>query len=776
MNTKVNSDNWTLTFNGVLNKRETSIPTLLTTGNGRIGIRGTIPEFGDSQGIYIAGFYDQIPRPELDPEKFNPFLISWSHLELVRGYKREVCIVKCPDFLDGEWEIGGEVVDFNKAKLIDFKRKLCLKTGEFTATAHLITPKGKEIQLTQKRFAHMEKTNLVYSHYSIKSINYTGKIKYLAKINTNTKNFNISGIYQDTSDGTDHEYIRLYDVVKKEGLSNNAISTLVRGRVDGMKAAFATAVTNSSQFLSQCVRQNRDDCYIETIYDINNGETIDIERISTFENSLFVSEPYDAVKKNIFIAAKNTYDDELNSSILVWNNLWEDSDVIINGDDRAQLGIRHSLYNLLIAVCRDSSKVSIPAKGLTGEGYRGMVFWDTDIHMLPFFIYTQPQFAKNIVKFRCNTINGARAKAAKYGNKGASFPWETGISGNEECEDFLKLITHQLHITADIVYAMQQYIQATGDDEFLLNHASKVYIETARFWVSKAVEREDGKISIPDASGPDELHIESSDSAYVNNLAAYNLRLADNCISKIMREKAEIWQKLCEETSISEDEILKIKKYKDSIRTMKTEDGIFEQCEGFFKLEDRIVFEDSLYDVPADTQTVKQADVLMLLYLLPNLASKEELSKNWNYYEPRTTHTSSLSYGVHGIIAAELGLMDKAKYYLEKSLGIDLYNDNDIEDGAHLAAYGMSWSAIINGFAGCKSDDNGLVINPMLPENWTELIFNYKWMGRKINIVINKDKIQVSSSNSSKGNLTVTIGDECYILKPSRAICVNLMH
>ncbi len=631
--------------------------TLSAIGNGRIGIRG------DNMGIFLAGFYDELPRPFLDASKFNPFLISWSHLNKVAGYKREVCIVNCPDFLAAKWIINGK-----EEKPVSHKNTLDIFTGELT-----IEWQFADALVIEKRFASMQNKNHVFQRFEFKNVS----VELEPWIDTQKTNFNISGIYQDTTDGTDEEHIRLYDVMK-----DNGSSVLIRGRVQGHTAAFATRI-------SAC------------------GDGF-IERISCFECDLFHTSPLDAV--HTYIKKQLSYEQAKLGSDTLWKKLWHDSDITIKGDDDAQLSIRYAIYQLLISAS-PSEHLSVPAKGIVGEGYRGMVFWDTDIHMLPFYTYTQPELARNIVKFRLNTLDKAIEKARDLGCEGACYPWETGYSGEEECEDFLKLLTHQLHITADVAYGVDQYLRVTKDATV---DASELFLQTAQFWLSKGTVT-NGVLSIPDASGPDELHLECNDNAYMLNMAEHNLQ----CAKKY--------------ANFNYDHI--------QVKDVR-KDGIFEQCEGFFGLRDEIVYEDDPYVVPADTQTVKQADVIMMLYLLPHIATNEELLKNWNYYEPRTTHTSSLSYGVHGIIAAKLNLSDKALYYLNKSLQTDLSFEDKLQDGPHLAAAGMSWAAVVFGFAGVTDNGSSFDVEPHLPSNWSEVKFCLKRGGKPYRFKITKDTVE----------------------------------
>jgi len=765
---------WTVSFNGIYENRESSIHTLLCTGNGRIGIRGTIPELepGDSQGIFLGGFYDKLTRPLQNPDLWSPFLKYWSYRELALDRQIETCLVKCPDFLDMKWKIDGEEVNFNRGRLISLKRELDMKSGTFCAKAHWVSDKGKEIRLIQKRFASMAKTDRVFVSYELELLNCSAAVEITGGISTNTRNTTISGIYRNTCKDTGSGFQRLYDVVEKKSLSENSVEVTVKGSTDKMEAAFATIL--EIQACGDKVYEtitNDNGIFVRSQINVKQNEALHIERAAIFSLSLADEKPTEKVETSIYSLKKVDFLTESIENAACWRKLWNDSDICVDGDPKAQLSIRFSIFNLLAAGPRDISNISIGAKGLTGEGYRGMVFWDTDIHIKPFYDFTQPDISRNLALFRYNTLDGARKKAERYGFKGASYPWETGISGEEECEKFLKLITHQLHITVDVVYALKQYYDCTNDMEFYLNCAAEVFIETARFWVSKAVP--DGSaVSIPDASGPDELHIESCDSAYVNNLARYNLELAEEAIDYLKKKCPQKWLELKNRTGITDEEIEKIISYKKLIRTMKHENGLFEQCRGFFALKDEIVDEDGEI-VPKDTQTVKQADVIMLLYLMPGLCTREELRKNWDYYEPRTTHSSSLSFGVHGIIAAELGLADKARYYIDKSLGIDLYDEmGNASEGIHMAASGMSWSAIVNGYAGARPINGKFRIEPRLPSHWKKLQFTLKWKGADFTVVIDGSSITVTNKPSAKASLPLVVKCKEYSVRPGETVCI----
>ena len=734
---------WKLIFSKHTSAREKTLATLLCVGNGAIGVRGALPLAGsgeDHGGILVAGFYDQLPRPELDASTFNQFLISWSHLDKVEGYHKEACLIQCPDFLHGEWYAGDELLNLSAATLENVSRSLDLRTGEFAAQMTLKTATGKEVQLHYSRFAPLHCLSSVHSRWQVTPMNFSGGLRYVAQALPTRKNDNISGIYQDTNTDEDRRFYRLYDVENLEAQGENLLRMKVRGRVDGMIGHFALRVTAAKANKHSVQAVDEETLLLETAFDAAQGEPIELWHTGYFEAG--VAAERGAMDRAIHCA--ESYDAALEKSMALWQARWQECDVEIEGDDRLALAIRHSIFSLLIAAHPQSDAVSVAAKGLSGEGYRGMVFWDTDIHMLPFYLYTQPNIAEKIVRFRQRTLPGARDKAKMMDCRGASYPWETGYSGAEECESFLKLLTHQLHITADVVHAMWLYYEATKDAAFYAEVLCPAALETALFWLDKGREFEGG-FGIPDASGPDELHLEVNNSAYVNNLVDFTFGLVAAAERTLKKSDPELWTRLLADAGLSEADVRRIAELAGRVKTQKGENGLIEQFDGYFALRDDIVYEDDEYHVPSDTQTVKQADVMMLLYLLPDLCNREELMVNWQYYEPRTTHTSSLSLGVHGILAIRLGLLEKAAEYLERSLGIDLLSDTArADDGAHLAAYGMSWCTLVFGYGGIALGENGISVSPMLPKGWEKLTFRFQWRGAKLLVSIEPSGTEIT--------------------------------
>ena len=755
---------WTVSRSGVDTARENAFHTIFCVGNGRLGVRGRIAELpaGGRQGIYLAGFYDRFSRPAQNTASWSPFHKYWGDASLAEGEQIETTIVNCPNFIDAGWTVsdaaGSEKIDFSTGKLLSLERRLDLRSGLFTADAHWVSPAGRELRLVQRRFASMANTARVLVQYELEPLNFSGTVAFRAGIRTDSANSSETGPQ------------KLYDVLQKETLPNNGAAVLVKGKTDGRLAAFASAVAMvDSPAASYAVGQTDDGIDIVARAAIEQDRILYVERTAAVASDRSPDNPLDAATQTLSAAQILTFNEARIESTARWQELWDNSDIVIEGDPADQMSARYSVYQLLIAASADDPGVSIPAKGLTSEGYRGMVFWDTDIHMTSFFNLTQPAIARNLALFRCRTIDGARRKAAKYGFRGASYPWETGVSGDEECEKWLKLITHQAHITADVAYALQQYVDCTGDLEFYEDHAAEVLVDTARFWISKCVPDGD-ELSIPDAGGPDEFHVVCDNSAYVNHLAILNLELAERVIRHLQRKAPAKLAEIMKRTGLTDDEIAKISSYPPRIKRMEQPGGLLEQCEGFFGLRQEVVKSGWNTD-PFNTQTVKQADVMMLLYLLPDAWPKEAVRANWDYYEPRTIHESSLSHGAHGMVALEIGLLDKAEKYIGQSLGMDLHDQmGNAAGGAHMAAHGLNWSAVVRGYGGSRPQGNMFCVHPHLPKDWRRLAFNIKWRGADFTVDISGGRVSVANKPQAAAALPLLLcGEEC-TLQPGQSI------
>jgi trehalose/maltose hydrolase-like predicted phosphorylase len=441
-----------------------------------------------------------------------------------------------------------------------------------------------------------------------------------------------------------------------------------------------------------------------------------------------------------------------------WASRWRSSDVEVDGDAAAQQALRFAIYHLNSAANPDDERVSIGARALTGDDYRGHVFWDTEIYLLPFYILTWPEAARALLMYRFHTLDGARAKAARMGWRGALYAWESADTGAETSPEQVigpdrRVIDvlcgrQEQHISADVAYAVWQYWQVTADEAFLLDAGAEILLETGRFWASRARPEADGHRHIRGVIGPDEYHQDIDDNAFTNVMARWNIRRALD-VAALLRERwPERWASLSSRLRLDDGELTQWRGAADAMATgLDPETGLFEQFAGYFALEKIDLADYAGRSVPMDvvlgrertqrSQVVKQADVVALLGLLPDEFVGDTGARNFEYYEPLCGHGSSLSRAMHAMVAARLGLSDMALHYFRETAAIDLAETQvAIDGGVHIAAQGGIWLTAVLGFAGVSLLSDGLAVDPRLPANWRSLGFRLQWRGRRLSIRI----------------------------------------
>jgi trehalose/maltose hydrolase-like predicted phosphorylase len=469
-----------------------------------------------------------------------------------------------------------------------------------------------------------------------------------------------------------------------------------------------------------------------------------------------------------------------------WASRWQFSDVEVEGDAAAQNALRFAIYHLNSAANPADERVSIGARALTGDDYFGHVFWDTEIFLLPFYILTWPQAARALLMYRFHTLDGARGKAARMGWRGALYAWESADSGAETTPEqivgpdrrVIDVLTgkQELHISADVAYAVWQYWQATADDEFLLDAGAEIILETGRFWVSRAQPEADGHRHIRGVIGPDEYHEHIDDNAFTNVMARWNIRRALD-VATLLRERwPERWAGLCSRLRLDDTELAHWLKVAETIASgLDLTTGLFEQFAGFFALEEIDLAGYAGRSVPMDvvlgrertqqSQVIKQADVVALLGLLPEEFARESGAENYRYYEPRCSHGSSLSRAMHALVAARLGHSEMALRYFHQTAAIDLTDTHAaIAGGVHIAALGGIWLTAVFGFAGLSLRSDGIAVDPRLPANWRSLRFSVEWRSRRLKIRINQTEQILEATLHAGDPMTLAVYGEPHAL------------
>ncbi|WP_336490368.1 glycoside hydrolase family 65 protein [Methylobacterium nigriterrae] len=459
-----------------------------------------------------------------------------------------------------------------------------------------------------------------------------------------------------------------------------------------------------------------------------------------------------------------------------WKAHWAESGIVIDGDDDLQRALRFAVYHLTSAANPNDDRVSVGARGLTGDAYFGHVFWDTEIYLLPFYTAVWPKAARALLMYRFHTLPGARAKAELCGYRGALYPWESADTGAETTPDSvlgpdgkpIEILTGKMehHISADVAYAVWQYWRATGDDDFFRDAGAEILLETARFWASRAVAEADGLRHIRHVIGPDEYHEDVDDNAFTNVMARWNIARAVEAVDLLRERWPDRAASLRDKLGLNDNEL---DDWRDAVARIVTgldpATGLYEQFAGFHALKQLNVADYADHALPIDvvigreqtqgSQVIKQADVVALIALLPEVFPEQMAEINFRHYEPRCAHGSSLSAAMHARVAARLRDADITLRYMRETASLDLDPDPNSAGGIRIAGLGGLWQAAILGIAGVNLAGETLELDPRLPPQWRALSFKVWWRGRSVGVSVAGDAVEATLIEGDAMDITV---------------------
>lgn len=715
----MDGDNWLIqepVFDpDVLHHKE----TVFTIGNGYLGTRGAFEEGypGERASTLIHGVFDDIPI---------------YHTELANA----------PNWINFSIIIDGESFRMDRGLVMDYHRQLDLRTGLLSRRVRWQSPGGKTIDIHFERFASLSDQHVCGLRVRLKALDFSGEVEFRAGLPGQMDN-----------EGWMH-----WDWAGQGGIDEQGAYLVVQTRATKISLCEAFHLNVSSP--DREIYQYWDSHWMPTVIarvPVEAGSQVTVEKLVTIYTSRDVSNPEEAARAALETAVRQGYDELRRSNGAVWEKEWEDCNVIIEGDDEADRRLRYSLFQLLIAGPRKDEHVSIAAKSLSGFVYRGHVFWDTEIFVLPFFIYTRPAIARNLVLYRYHTLPGARRKAQANGFEGAMYAWESAATGDETTprwipsphrSDLIRIwcgdIEH--HITADVAYGVHHYWRITGDDELMRNYGAEIILDTARFWGSRVEwNQEKNYYEITNVIGPDEYHERIDNNAFTNLMARWNLETALEVFSWLREFDPDKAAELEEQLDLTQE---RLSHWREVIEKFylgyDAETGLFEQFEGFFQRKDVDLrdFEPRTKSMQVilgiegiqDYQVIKQPDVLMMLYLLRSRFDRETVKANWDYYTPRTdlTYGSSLGPAIQAALAAQLGDIQAAYQHFIHATRTDLDDvRGNAEEGIHVATAGGLWQAAVFGFGGLEIKADGPVAFPHLPPGWKRLKYRIWYRGER---------------------------------------------
>ena len=740
--------------------------TVFAAGNGYIGLRGNHPEgrHGAEHGTFINAFHE-----------------TWQirHAEQAYGFAETgQTIVNVPDAKVMRVYVDDEPLALDLADVREYERSLDFRDGVFRRRIRWMTPSGKDVLLESERLVSFEEKHLVQQRMTVTVLNADAPVTISSQVVNRQDGEGVYGGHAPVPGAAEPAF----DPRKAEGFTQRVLQPQEYW-MDGARSALSYRVTNSKMTLGVVTDHEID---TENAFELRGlvepdiakcvhrvdakaGVPVTVTKYTAYHTSRGVPtrELVDRCRRTVDRAMADGAEQNVTRQREFMDRFWDRSDVRIAGQDELQQATRWCLFQMAQASAR-SDGAGVPAKGLTGSGYGGHYFWDTEIYVLPFLTYTTPLWARNALRMRSQMLPAGRKRAAQLNEAGALFPWRT-ING-EEASAYYAAGTAQYHINADVSFAIAKYVRATGDTDFLAREGGDVLVETARLWATLGFWRSHEGIEefhIHGVTGPDEYTTVVNDNLFTNVMARFNLRAAARVVREMAELVPEAYRGLVQRVGLDPAEPEAWERAADALAIPFDERfGIHPQDSLFL---DREVWD--LENMSPEHrplllhfhplviyrfQVLKQADVVLALFLQGNHFSAEEKLADFEYYDPLTTGDSTLSAVVQSILAAEVGYQDLAKEYFEHALFVDLADlHSNASDGVHVASAGGVWTALVNGFGGMRDHGGGLSFDPRLPADWPELSFPLAWWGSQIRVTITREQITIVLESGEPVELSV---------------------
>ena len=693
--------------------------SIFSQGNGYMGTRGYRPDQRGAhpawRSTFLAGFYEYVKPGITD-------------------------LVNHPDFSRIQFRLNG--TDSEAHTVSDFLQTLDLRCGLVTWAYILTDRAGNQTRVKQEKFLSMADRHLAAIRVSLTPVNWSGTLELSGGIDARVENLPVS----DDQLTENVEFVKMWSDVRTEPRPAGGQLT-AQTRISHRQIAQSYLFSGKGSLKTEAA-----DEWVSTTINARllQGMTwVGEKRIAVA--SFRDGDAGEIVKEKSEELKDKTFDELLAESVLAWEKIWKQADVQLIGNDEWQGAIRYNIFQLIQAMPYGDTHASIGARGLTHGRYKGCYFWDTEIFMLPFFAYTQPNAAKSLLQYRCHTLPDAVESAKRFSAKGARFSWMASDTGFEQCGTW-DTGCCEIHITADIAHAVRQYVELTGDEAFLRDCGTELLLQTARYWVDRFnyVSAED-QYHLLFVKEPDEYCGVTCDDFYTVSMARDHLEQAAAAVKWMEKTYPEDWAVLAEKTGFQPEETEKWMDIAAKVVLRRRgelwkQDATFDLLEPLdiqaHKDDDAPLYHKIGFDRLQRYQVLKQPAVLMYMALCPEKFSKDEVEAAWNYYEPKTLHDSTLSFGIHALVAARLGYEEKAVHYLEKSLFLDLKNvmKNTAGEGIHTASLGATWQAMVLGFGGLSIRNGVLNVENRLPPGIEEMRYRVFHKGVPHRITIRKNQ------------------------------------
>ncbi len=752
----MNSLDWLITESDLLSPQDIDRQgNKLLIGNGTIGYRGTLEEFNKDQktATIVSGLYDKVG--DLWREPIN--LPNGGYVQVV--YQ-------------------GEALHALTSKVIAHRQSLDMACAVHERETTFEARDGARITLRSRRFASLSLPHLLVMEVSIRA-DRPLEVDIHAGIDGDVWDINGPHLAQVTPSETD-------GVISVSAVTHQAAVPLA---VSAALAFPRDACQSGNAHLD--VARKAATWEFKGVH-LQEGAACTFHTYSAHYTGLDGPDPLGDSRVACQQAAALGFEALLASHCRLWAGRWADCDIQIEGDAPAQQALRFSMYHLLAIAPTHTQEASIPARGLSGQVYKGAIFWDTEIFMLPFFNHTFPALARNLLLYRFHTLDGARRKAREYGFRGAFYAWESQDGGNDACTLFniTDVFTNrpmrtyfrdkQVHISADVAYAFWQYYATTSDASIWLEGGAEVAFEVARFFLSYTYYNLDKRrYEILDVTGPDEYHERVANNAFTNRLVTHSLEICLRVAALLQQGYPETYQALVDKLDFAQDLVSIGEVARGMFQPDEVPPGaLIPQFDGYFNLEDvplQALLARKLdpheylgggNGLATTTQILKQGDVVLMLFLFSDRYSLDTKLSNWEFYEPRTEHGSSLSACSYSLIASEIGKVDWAYKYFMKTAIIDLTGEGKqyvgplYIGGTHPAGNGGAWMAAVFGLCGIRGAGDTLIIQPHLPAHWKKVRLSLVYRGQKLALTLSSSHVTIQAAAPLTAPLSVAVAGQ----------------
>ncbi|MDT8717077.1 glycoside hydrolase family 65 protein [Clostridium sp. 19966] len=733
----VKTDEWNVIQDSLNLENNLILESIMSVGNGYMGMRGNFEEdFSGTtlSGTYIAGVYY--------PDKTR---VGWWK----NGYPEYFAkVINSANFIGISVKVNDEIVDLAKCEIKDFKRTLNLQQGYLLREFTLLN-KGNEFKFSVKRFLSMTFKEIAAISYSITPLKADAKLEFTPYIDGDVSNEDSNydeKFWEEVS--IDASVGKFHILQKTKRLDFHAAAACTYDLFqNGEQIDITPQVISEHKYAANRIvvqAKAKEATTLVKYVAVTNNRYYDADTL--------VEKAYGLVN----LAHSKGFEELFIEHAEKWKHIWQEGDICISGDKKAQQAIRFNIFQLNCTYTGEDSRLNIGPKGFTGEKYGGSTYWDTEAYCLPFYLSTrEPSISKNLLIYRYKHLEKAKENAKKLGLKGALYPMVT--MNGEECHNEWEITFEELHRNAAITYAIFNYVRYTEDEQYLADYGFEVIAETARFWASRVNynPRKDVYMMLG-VTGPNEYENNVNNNWYTNTMAAWNIEYALSTLELLKEKYSSRCTELIEKLNLKQEELYKWQDIVNKMYYPKDDSlGIFLQQDGYLDKELVNVKDLAPENLPLNQKWswdrilrscfIKQADVLQGLFFLHDRFDTAVIKQNFDFYEPKTVHESSLSPCIHSILAGELGYYERAyELYLRTSrLDLDNYN-NDTCDGLHITSMAGTWMSIVYGFGGLRICDNKLSLSPFIPKAWEEYSFNIVFRNRIIKVSVNRELITLN--------------------------------